>query len=139
MSSEPGPAAARILIVDDEGVLAIARLCLAKGGVDVASASNATAGLALLERDPDLVIVDVVMPDLSGWELLRRIRERSDFPVMMLSGRDSDIDKARGLDLGADDYLAKPFSMLEFEARVRALLRRGRGASALAGATTATA
>jgi two-component system, OmpR family, copper resistance phosphate regulon response regulator CusR len=70
------------------------------------------------------VILDIVLPDMSGWEVLRRIRETDDCLVMLLSGRDSDIDKARGLDLGADDYLTKPFSFLEFEARVRALLRR---------------
>jgi two-component system response regulator MprA len=140
MSSENSTSAGRILIVDDdEAVLAIARLCLAKGGIDVDSASNATEGLALLGRDPDLVIVDVVMPDLSGWELLRRIRERSAVPVMMLSGRDSDVDKARGLDLGADDYLAKPFSMLEFEARVRALMRRARSPRAPGRDTAVTA
>jgi two-component system copper resistance phosphate regulon response regulator CusR len=73
-----------------------------------------------------LVILDVVMPDLSGWETLRRIRQFSQVSVMLLSGRASDVDKARGLDLGADDYLTKPFSYLEFEARVRALLRRTR-------------
>ena len=73
---------------------------------------------------PDLVILDIVLPDMSGWELLRQIRETDNCLVMLLSGRDSDIDKARGLDLGADDYLTKPFSFLEFEARVRALLRR---------------
>ena len=66
------------------------------------------------------------MPDLLGWEVVRRIREGSDVPILMLSGRDSDVDKVRGLDLGADDYLTKPFTFLEFEARVRALLRRGR-------------
>ena len=114
-----------LMIDDDERVLALARLMLAKDGVIVETASSAAEGLAkLAETPPDLVILDVIMPDLTGWEALRRIRASSDVAVMLLSGRDSDVDKARGLDLGADDYLTKPFSFLEFEARVRALLRR---------------
>ncbi len=118
----------RILIVDDDdAVLALVRLALTKSGVAVQTATTATQALqALDEWTPDAVILDVVMPDLSGWELLRRIREGSDVPVMMLSGRHSEVDKARGLDLGADDYLTKPFGIIEFEARVRALLRRSR-------------
>lgn len=116
----------RVLIVDDdERLLALARLALSRNGVEVETATTSAGGLkTLAESGADLVILDVVMPDLSGWEVLRRIRESSDVAVMLLSGRDSDVDKARGLDLGADDYLTKPFSFLEFEARVRALLRR---------------
>src|ERR671914_102532 len=115
-----------VCIDDDETLLALARLVLAKQGIDVVTAKSAGDGLALLDACvPDLVVLDVVLPDLSGWEAMRRIRERSNVPVMLLSGRDSDVDKARGLDLGGDDYLTKPFSLLEFEARVRALLRRG--------------
>lgn len=118
----------RVLVIDDdERFLALARLSLAKNGVEVETATTSSGGLALHEEySPDLVILDVVMPDMLGWEVLRRIRESSDVPVMLLSGRDSDVDKARGLDLGADDYLTKPFSFMEFEARVRALLRRAR-------------
>ena len=78
----------------------------------------------LAAYEPDLVVCDVVMPDLLGWEVVRRIREASDVPVLILSGRDSDVDRVRGLDLGADDYLTKPFTFMELEARVRALLRR---------------
>jgi DNA-binding response OmpR family regulator len=119
-----------LIIDDDEKLLALARLALSKHGIRVETVATSAAGLAkLLEFPADLVILDVVLPDLSGWETLRRIRESSDIPVMLLSGRDSDVDKARGLDLGADDYLTKPFSFLEFEARVRALLRRPRAAS----------
>jgi DNA-binding response OmpR family regulator len=127
-SSEEKTAQAGVLIIDDdEKLLALARLALNKHGIRVETSTTATAGLAKLREFPaDLVILDVVMPDLSGWETLRRIRESSDIPVMLLSGRDTDVDKARGLDLGADDYLTKPFSYLEFEARVRALLRRSR-------------
>ncbi len=120
-----------IIIDDDEKLLALARLALSKHGILVETATTAGVGLAKLrESSPGLVILDIVMPDLSGWEALRRIRETSTVPVMLLSGRDSDVDKARGLDLGADDYLTKPFSFLEFEARVRALLRRTRPAEA---------
>jgi DNA-binding response OmpR family regulator len=117
----------RVLIVDnDDNLLALDRLALAKYGLAVETAGTASEGLAMIGKSPpDLVILDIVLPDLSGWEVLRRIRESSgDVAVMLLTGRDSDVDKARGLDLGADDYLTKPFSFLEFEARVRALLRR---------------
>jgi two-component system, OmpR family, phosphate regulon response regulator OmpR len=116
-----------LIIDDDDRLLALARLSLTKHGIQVTTATSAAEGLVRLGRlRPDLVILDVVMPDLSGWEVLRRIRASSDVAVMLLSGRSSDVDKARGLDLGADDYLTKPFSFLEFEARVRALLRRAR-------------
>jgi DNA-binding response OmpR family regulator len=124
------PRSYRVLVVDDdETLLAIVRLSLAKDGLAVETATSAAAGLELLAAaPPDLVILDIVLPDLSGWEALRRIRESSDVPVLILSSRDSAVDKARGLDLGADDYVTKPFDLVEFEARVRALLRRARPA-----------
>ena len=116
----------RVLFIDDdETMLALGRIALAKYGIEVETAATATAGLDALDASPpDLVVTDILLPDLSGWEVVRRIRETSDVQVMVLSGRDSDVDKARGLDLGADSYLTKPFSLLEFESRVRALLRR---------------
>ena len=128
------PGALKVLIVDDdERLLALARLALAKHGIRVLTAGDAGSGLAAVDAGrPDLVVLDVVLPDMSGWEALRRIRLASDVPVMLLSARDSEIDKARGLDLGADDYLTKPFSFLEFEARVRALLRRRRAPTIVA-------
>jgi two-component system response regulator VicR len=114
-----------LVVDDDERLIALARLALQKQAIRVSSAGTAEEAQKLVAADPpDLVILDIVLPDMSGWELLRQIRETDDCLVMLLSGRDSDIDKARGLDLGADDYLTKPFSFLEFEARVRALLRR---------------
>jgi len=125
------PDAYRVLVVaDDEKLIALTRLSLAKNGLEVRAATSAYGGLATLDATAhDLVILDTVLPDLSGWEVLRRIRDSSEVPIMLLSRRNSDVDKARGLDLGADDYLTKPFSFLEFEARVRALLRRTRNAS----------
>jgi len=124
--------ARRVLVIDDDGqITALARLSLSRNGLDVETANSAEEGLALVESwSPDLVVCDVVMPDLLGWEVVRRIRQVNDVPVLMLSGRDSDVDRVRGLDLGADDYLTKPFTFIEFEARVRALLRRGEGRSA---------
>jgi ribosomal protein S6--L-glutamate ligase len=124
----------RILIVDDDPwVVALARLAFSKEGMRVTAARTASEALAALDGQTrqrvNCVVLDVTLPDLSGWELLRRIRERSDVPVMVLTRRDSDVDKARGLDLGADDYITKPFSFLELEARIRALLRRTRRAS----------
>jgi DNA-binding response OmpR family regulator len=118
----------RVLVVaDDEKLIALTRLSLAKNGLEVDAATTAYGGLATLDASAhDIVLLDTVLPDLSGWEVLRRIRDSSDVPVMLLTSRNSDVDKARGLDLGADDYLTKPFSFLEFEARVRALLRRAR-------------
>jgi glutathione synthase/RimK-type ligase-like ATP-grasp enzyme/ActR/RegA family two-component response regulator len=118
----------RVLVVaNDEKLLALTRLSLAKNGLEVEMASTAYEALTICAEAPsDLVILDTALPDLSGWEVLRRIRGSSDVSVMLLTSRDSDVDKARGLDLGADDYLTKPFSFLEFEARVRALLRRAR-------------
>ena len=118
----------RVLVVaGDEKLIALTRLSLAKNGLEVKAATTAYGGLATLDASAhDLVILDTMLPDLSGWEVLRRIRGSSDVPVIVLTRRNSDVDKARGLDLGADDYLTKPFSFLEFEARVRALLRRAR-------------
>jgi len=120
-----------LVIDDDERFLALTRLALTKDGLSVETAPNGLTGLAMVECTAfDLVVLDIVLPDISGWETLRRIRCRTDVPVMLLTGRDSDVDKARGLDLGADDYLTKPISFLEFEARVRALLRRARAVPA---------
>jgi glutathione synthase/RimK-type ligase-like ATP-grasp enzyme len=125
------PDAYRVLVVaGDEKLIALTRLSLAKNGLEVKAATTAYDGLATLEDSAqDLVILDTMLPDLSGWEVLRRIRGSSEVPVMLLTKRNSDVDKARGLDLGADDYLTKPFSFLEFEARVRAMLRRARNAN----------
>jgi DNA-binding response OmpR family regulator len=118
----------RVLAIDgDEVLLALLRLALGGDGVEVTTAPGGLAGLAALEEhEPDLVVLDITLPDLSGYEVLRRLRERTDAPVLVLSGRDGHVDKVRAFGLGADDYVTKPFSLPELEARVHAQLRRVR-------------
>ncbi|MBI2774021.1 MAG: response regulator transcription factor, partial [Chloroflexi bacterium] len=96
-------------------------------GYDVTTADDGEQGLsAARTADPDLIVLDLMLPRLDGYEVARRIRRDSDVPILMLTARDSELDKVVGLEIGADDYLAKPFSMRELIARVRALLRRPR-------------
>jgi len=128
--SAPVDAYRVLAVTSDEKLIALMRLSLAKIGLEVEAATIAYEALITLgDSAHDLVILDTELPDLLGWEVLRRIRESSEVPVMLLTNRAADVDKARGLDLGADDYLTKPFSFLEFEARVRALLRRAQVAN----------
>jgi len=104
---------------------------LAPEGFATATAGTGTAGLEELARHPvDLVVLDVMLPELSGFEVLRRIRASSRVPVIMLTARGEEVDRVVGLEMGADDYLAKPFSPRELVARIRAVLRRGPGESA---------
>jgi DNA-binding response OmpR family regulator len=116
----------RVLVVDDEHDLRrLVRRLLEREGAEVAEAADGRAALhALYSVRPDLVILDVLMPDLDGWETLARIRDSSDVPVLMLSARGQELDRVRGLRAGADDYVEKPFGSLELLARVEALLRR---------------
>jgi two-component system KDP operon response regulator KdpE len=118
----------RILIVDDEpDVIESVRLgfTLQWREVDVLGAGSGEAGLDAIEHDhPDIVLLDVGLPDLDGFEVLRQIRAFSDVPVLMLTARDDSMDKVKGLELGADDYVTKPFNHLELMARVKAVLRR---------------
>ena len=95
-------------------------------GFEVQTANNGTHGLReMLVREPDLLILDVMMPEVDGWEVCRRMREAgSTVPVLMLTAKDDVQDRVKGLDIGADDYLVKPFALEELLARVRALLRR---------------
>lgn len=123
MDKHPGPL---ILIVDDEEkIIRFVQINLELEGFRVISA---TSGLQALERVrsdfPDLVLLDVMMPDLDGFEVLRLIREISDVPVIMLTVRSDEEDVVRGLELGADDYITKPFSVRELTSRIRAVLRR---------------
>lgn len=117
-----------ILVVDDEPrLLAFLRSELRASGYRVSVATDGRSALrAAAARGPDLVILDVMLPDLDGFEVCRKLREKSSVPVLMLTARTSDADKVTGLDVGADDYLTKPFSTSELLARVRALLRRAR-------------
>jgi len=121
----------RILVVEDERKVAnFIRQGLAEEGHTVEVAADGAAALDLLEGPPyDLVVLDLMLPKVDGFEILKLARARRlTTPVLVLTARDSVADKVRGLDLGADDYLTKPFSFDEFLARVRALLRRGAAA-----------
>lgn len=115
----------RILIVDDESEILRLFESVLSGPYQVQGTSNGTEALAAVERDqPDLVVLDLLMPGLDGFEVCRRLRRWSQVPIIVLSGRDRPGDKVRALDLGADDYLTKPFSVEELLARIRAILRR---------------
>lgn len=118
-----------LVIDDDEKITSLLRRSLAFDGYKVRTANNGKEGLGkMLEKEPDLVILDVMMPQLDGWEVCRRIRESgSKVPILMLTAKDEVADRVKGLDLGADDYLVKPFALEELLARVRALLRRKGG------------
>jgi DNA-binding response OmpR family regulator len=116
----------RVLIVDDESrILKFLELKLKASGYKVLTASNGFEALEQAEaQEPDLVVLDVVMPKKDGFETLRELRSFSSVPVIILSAKESDADKVRGLQLGADDYLAKPFSPEELVARIEAIRRR---------------
>jgi DNA-binding response OmpR family regulator len=125
-----------LVIDDDQELCAMLVEYLAPEGFFTATAGSGPAGLAQLARAPvDLVVLDVMLPELSGFEVLRRIRAVSRVPVIMLTARGEEVDRVVGLELGADDYLAKPFSPRELVARIRAVLRRmpgeGQGAGGL--------
>ncbi|MCS7275584.1 MAG: response regulator transcription factor [Dehalococcoidia bacterium] len=119
-----------VLAVDDEpGILRLLKQELTEQGLRVITANNGEEALRLAEEQrPDLVLLDVMLPDMSGLEVIRRLRERSDAPIILLTARDTDSDKVRGLEMGADDYVVKPFSPDEVAARIRAVLRRTSGA-----------
>jgi DNA-binding response OmpR family regulator len=116
----------RVLVVDDdELVRGVVREVLERAGHEVREAPDGRAGLRdLYAATPDLVILDVEMPELDGWSTLERIREMSDVPVLMLTARETELERVRGLNGGADDYVVKPFGRQELAARVQALLRR---------------
>lgn len=116
----------KILIVDDEKPISdIIKFNLTKEGYEVATAYDGRAALQLFEQDtPDLVILDLMLPELDGLEVAKEIRKTSHVPIIMLSAKDSEFDKVIGLEIGADDYVTKPFSNRELQARVKAHLRR---------------
>ena len=116
----------KILVVDDEDLLVKGiRLNLQKEGYDVITGSDGLEAISLTQAEtPDLIILDVMMPNMDGLTACSRIREFSDIPIILLTAKAADMDKLIGFDQGADDYLTKPFNILELKARVRALLRR---------------
>jgi DNA-binding response OmpR family regulator len=123
---------ARVLVIDDDAdVRGLVAELLGRAGLSVEQAEDGRSGLrALHKTPPDLVLLDVSMPDLDGWQTLERIRDLSDVPVLMLTARGDELERVRGLQAGADDYVVKPFGRQELLARVQALLRRaGRGAT----------
>jgi len=115
----------KVLVVDDEPpIRKMLRLGLRAQGCEVLEAANAKAALELLERGPDVVVLDLGLPDMHGFDLLRRMRaEHEGLPIIVLSSRDDEAGKVEALDLGADDYVTKPFGMEELAARMRAALR----------------
>jgi DNA-binding response OmpR family regulator len=115
-----------VLVVEDEASIAsFVSLYLKNAGYAVRTASNGTAALAEAESaQPALIVLDLMLPDIDGVEVCKRIRQRSDVPILMLTARDEDVDKIIGLEVGADDYLTKPFNPRELVARVKAILRR---------------
>jgi two-component system, OmpR family, KDP operon response regulator KdpE len=118
----------KILVVDDDIVLAeLVSYNLEAEGFQVIMAKDGQEGLRRFHSDrPDLVLLDVTMPKLNGWDVCQRIRELSDVPIIMMTAQGREQDVVRGFDLGADDYITKPFRVKEFTARVRANLRRAR-------------
>ena len=120
-----------ILVVDDEqNIIELARLYLEQEGFRVESANTGKAALDKVKAiDPALMVLDLMLPEIDGFEVCRRIRATSNLPIIMLTARDEDIDKIVGLEIGADDYMTKPFNPRELVARVKAILRRSEHAA----------
>ncbi len=116
----------KVLIVeDDKTLLSVLEYNLAKEGYNVVSATDGVEALEIARKEkPDLIILDIMLPKMSGFEVCRILRKEMTAPILMLTAKDDEIDKIAGLDLGADDYMTKPFSMRELLARARAMLRR---------------
>src|SRR5258708_5869486 len=115
-----------VLCIEDDGdIRGLLRSLLEREGFNITEAASGKVGVRLFhQKVPDIVILDVGLPDLDGWQVLERIRDMSDTPVLMLTARSTDLDKVRGLNSGADDYLTKPFSRVELLARLQAIGRR---------------
>lgn len=118
-----------ILVIDDEErIRHLVRMYLEREGYEVDEAGNGREALEKIQkREYALLIVDLMMPEIDGWKVCRDVREKSDIPIIMLTARGEEFDRVLGFELGADDYLVKPFSTKELVARVKALLRRSRG------------
>ena len=120
-----------VLVVDDEvNMVDALRYVLTKEGFRVETVSNGLEAVEVARRlRPELVVLDLMLPDLSGFEVCRRLRRESSVPIIMLTAKDDEVDKVAGLEMGADDYVTKPFSMRELVARVRAQIRRSEAAA----------
>src|SRR5881296_818906 len=119
------PESATILVDDEEPVQKLLTYPLERDGYRVVQARDGEEALQRFGEEPvDLVVLDVMLPKLDGLEVCKRLRAESPVPIIMLTARDDEVDKVLGLELGADDYITKPFSIREFRSRVRALLRR---------------
>ena len=118
--------ATKVLAVDDEKIIIKGlKFSLERDGFEVICAYDADEALAFAESEnPDIILLDVMLPGLSGYEVCERIREYSDVPIIMLSAKGEDMDKIMGLEYGADDYITKPYNILEVKARIKAVLRR---------------
>jgi DNA-binding response OmpR family regulator len=116
----------KILIVDDDpDIVRLLATALREAGYTPLTAASAIEGLrALFNERPNLILLDVMMPGMDGWEMAARVRELSDVPLIMVTAKDSEVDKLRGFNLGIDDYVTKPFSLMELNARVEAVLNR---------------
>ncbi|MBS4190550.1 response regulator transcription factor [Bacillus sp. FJAT-49705] len=116
----------RLLLVDDDpSISEMVKNYLTKEGFVVSVALNGEDGISMFIREEfDLILIDIMMPKLDGIEAIKIIREKSSIPILIMSAKDSDVDKAIGLGFGADDYIAKPFSLLELSARIKAAIRR---------------
>jgi DNA-binding response OmpR family regulator len=135
--SRPAPVASggRVLVVeDDEGIREMLRYNLAGAGFSVHEASDGASGLRTARTaQPDLILLDLMLPGMSGFDFCRALRRTSRVPIIMLTAKDAEVDKIVGLELGADDYITKPFSVREVLARINAVLRRSSEAAEAAG------
>jgi DNA-binding response OmpR family regulator len=119
-----------VLVVEDEASIAsFVSLYLKNAGYEVRTAANGAEALASVQKEqPSLIVLDLMLPDIDGIEICRRIRQKSEIPILMLTARDEDVDKIIGLEVGADDYMTKPFNPRELVARVKSILRRSTSA-----------
>ena len=117
-----------LLVDDDPSISRLVQLYLEKEGYEVQTAARGDDALTLFRRlPPDLILLDVMLPGMDGWQVLKAVRKTSGIPIIMLTAKDETFDKVLGLELGADDYVTKPFEMKELMARVKAVLRRTQG------------
>ena len=123
----------KVLVIDDDtSLLRLLKRSLEKAGYDVVVAASGAEGLKeLYSQRPDIVILDVMMPAMDGWEACKRIREVSDIPIIMLTAKSDEKDKVRGFSHGVDDYVTKPFGFAEFNARIEAILHRANSRSSI--------